>query len=108
MLEGTRNLVAGRRYGVVNASPGGEPGKADLRFSRAIDEAVDRTRAGDATHPGWRVLRIERGRLPEIAWPAPSDDDGDGEEGLVPRRPRRPASGGAIALPLPDPPRPAH
>jgi hypothetical protein len=108
MLEGARNLVAGRRYGVVNAGSGGDSGKAYLRLSRAIDDAVDRTRVSDATHPGWRVLRIERGRFPEIAWPAPKGDDGDGEEGLVPRRPRRPAGSGAIALPLPDPPRPAH
>jgi hypothetical protein len=107
MLEGPRNLVAGRRYGVVNASPGGEHGKAYLRLSKAIDEAVDRTRTSDATHPGWHVLRIERGRLPEIVWPYPSGDDGDGEDSLVPRRPRRPEGSGAIALPLPEPPRPA-
>jgi hypothetical protein len=108
MLEGARNLVAGRGYMVVEASPCGDQGRSYLRLSRAIDEAVDRTRACDATHPGWRVLLLERGRLPEVAWPPAFGDDGDGEEGLVPRRPRRPAGSGAIALPLPDPPRPAH
>jgi hypothetical protein len=108
MLEGARNLVAGRGYLVVEGIPGGEPERAFLRLDKAIDDAVDRTRASDATHPGWRVLRIERNRFPEVVWPGPSGDDGDGEEGVVPRRPRRPAGSGAIALPLPETPRPAH
>jgi hypothetical protein len=101
MLEGARNLAAGRYYGVVSAGPGGRPGRAHLRLSRAIDEAVDRTRASDATHPGWHVVRMERGRLPQVVWPNPSGDDGDGEESLVPRRPPRPSGSGAIALPFP-------
>jgi|1186.fasta_scaffold313051_2 hypothetical protein len=104
MLEGARNLAAGRRFGVVSAVPGGRHGRAYLHLSKAIDEAVDRTRACDTTHPGWHVVRIERGRLPEVVWPHPSGDDGDGEEALVPRRPRRPAGSGAIALPLPRTP----
>jgi hypothetical protein len=101
MLEGARNLAAGRRYGVVSAVPGRCGGRAYLHLSKAIDEAVDRTRACDATHPGWHVIRIERGRLPEVVWPDASGDDGDGEESLVPRRPRRPPGSGAIALPFP-------
>lgn len=101
MLEGARNLAAGRRYGVVSAVPGGHGGGAYLHLARAIDEAVDRTRACDTAHPGWQVVRIERGRLPEVVWPNASGDDGDGEESLVPGRPRRPAGSGAIALPLP-------
>jgi hypothetical protein len=101
MLEGARNLAAGRGYVVVEAGAGGDDGRTYRRLGTAIDEAVDRTRASDATHPGWRVLRIERGRLPELAWPKASGDDGDGEESLVPRRPRRPAGSGAIALPFP-------
>jgi hypothetical protein len=100
MLEGARNLAAGRRYGVVSAVPG-RGGRSYLHLARAIDDAVDRTRASAATHPGWHVVRMERGRLPEVVWPNPSGDDGDGEESLVPRRPRRPAGGGAIALPFP-------
>jgi len=38
-----------------------------------------------------------------LVWPNPSgsDDDGDGEDSLVPRRPRRPPGSGAIALPFP-------
>jgi hypothetical protein len=99
MLEGARNLAAGRGYVVVEA--GSDEGRRYRRLGKAIDEAVDRTRASDSTHPGWRVLRIERGRLPELAWPKPSGDDGDGEESLVPRRPRRPPGSGAIALPFP-------
>jgi hypothetical protein len=102
MLEGARNLAAGRYYLVVEARPGGEHGeKAYFRLSKAIDNAIDRTRASDATHPGWRVLRLESGRLPELAWPTPPGDDGDDEESLAPRRPRRPAGSGAIALPFP-------
>jgi hypothetical protein len=102
MLEGVRNLAACRWYVVVEARPGGEHAeRAYFRLAKAIDEAVDRTRACDATHPGWRVLRMARGRLPEAAWPRPSSDDGDGEESRVPRRPRRPAGSGAIALPFP-------
>ncbi len=101
MFEGARNLAAGRYFLVVEAIPGSRDGSVRRRLSKAIDDAVDRTRASDATHPGWRVLRIERGRLPEVAWPRPSGDDGDGEESRVPRRPRRPAGSGAIALPFP-------
>jgi hypothetical protein len=101
MLEGARNLAAGRYYRVVEATPGGQEGSVRRRLQKAIDDAVDRTRASDATHPGWRVLRIERGRRPEVAWPPPLGDDGDGEESLVPSRPRRPPGSGAVALPLP-------
>ena len=101
MLEVARNLLALRTYSVINTSASGDHGRAYWRLERAIDEAVDRTRASDSTHPGWRVLRIERGRLPELAWPEPPGDDGDGEESLVPRRPRRPPGSGAIALPFP-------
>jgi hypothetical protein len=101
MIEGARNLAAGRRYGVVSAVLGGRGGRPYLHLSRAVDEAVDRTRISDTTHPGWHVIRIERGRLPEVVWPNASGDDGDGEESLVPRRPRRPAGSGAIALPFP-------
>jgi len=101
MLEVARNLVAGRTYGVINASASGEHGHVFLRLDKAIDEAVDRTRASDPTHPGWQVVRTERGRLPEVVWPNPSGDDGDGEESLVPRRPRRPPGSGTIALPFP-------
>lgn len=101
MLEGARNLAAGRRYGVVSAVPGRRGGRAYLHLSKAIDEAVDRTRACDATHPGWHVIRIERGHLPRVVWPDASGDDGNGEESFVPRRPRRPAGSGAIALPFP-------
>ena len=108
MLEGARNLAAGRRYVVVEATPDAEPaGPQFLRLQKAIDRVVTQTIATDPTHPGWRVLRIERSRLPEVAWPPPSGDDGDGEESLVPRRPRRPAGSGAIALPPPETPRPA-
>ncbi len=42
---------------------------AYLRLSRAIDVAVDRTRACDATDPGWRVMKVERRRSPEVVWP---------------------------------------
>jgi hypothetical protein len=102
MLEGARNLAAGRRYVVVEAARGSElTGPHFLRLQSAIDHVVTRTVATDPTQPGWRVLRIERGRLPELAWPKPSGDDGDGEESFVPRRPRRPAGSGAIALPFP-------
>jgi hypothetical protein len=101
MLEGARNLAAGRGYVVVEAGAGGDDGRTYRRLGTAIDEAVDRTRASGATHPGWRVLLIERGRLPELAWPKASGDDGDGEDSPVPRRPRRPAGSGAIALPFP-------
>jgi Uma2 family endonuclease len=107
MLEGARNLVAGRGYVVIEASPGGEHGRTYVRLSKAIDEAVDRTRSCDATHPGWRVLRMERDRLTGVAWPRPPGDDADGEDSLVPRRPRRPMGSGAIALPLPETPRSA-
>jgi len=101
VLEVARNLVAGREYVVVPGDLGGSGPKVFFRLSRAIDEAVDRTRASDATHPGWRVLRIERNRVPEVVWPPPLGDEGDGEDSLVPRRPRRPPGAGAIALPLP-------
>jgi len=102
MLEGARNLAAGRRYVVVEAAPGCEPpGSHFLRLQSAIDHVVSRTIATDPTLPGWQVMKVERGRLPEIVWPNPSGDDGDGEDSLVPRRPRRPAGSGAIALPLP-------
>ena len=101
MLEGARNLAVGRRYGVVSAVPGGRGGRLYLHLSTAIDEAVDRTRACGTAHPGWHVIRTERGRLPEVVWPTAPGDDGDGEESLVPRRPRRPAGSGAIALPFP-------
>lgn len=102
MLEVARNVVAGREYAVVPADVGDAGPKVFFRLSRAIDEAVDRTRMSDATtHPGWRVLKIERGRVPEVVWPNPSGEDGDGEESMIPRRPRRPAGSGAIALPLP-------
>jgi hypothetical protein len=101
VLEGARNLAAGRYYLVVEAIPGSEAGTVRRRLSKAIDEAVDRTRACDTTHPGWRILRAERGRLPEVVWPDPSGDDGDGEEALVRRRPRRPGGSGAVALPFP-------
>jgi hypothetical protein len=101
MLEGARNLAAGRGYVVVEPGAGDQDGRMYRRLGTAIDAAVDRTRASDATHPGWRVLRIERGRLPELAWPADPGDEDDGEEGLVPSRPRRPAGSGAVALPFP-------
>jgi hypothetical protein len=102
MLEGARNLAAGRRYVVVEAARGSElAGPHFFRLQSAIDHVVTRTIATDPTQPGWRVLRIERGRLPELAWPKPSGDDGDGEEGLVARHPRRPGGSGAIALPFP-------
>lgn len=101
MFEGARNLTAGRYYLVVEATPGGQDGSVRWRLQKAIDDAVDRTRMSDATHPGWRVLRIERNRVPEVVWPPPLGDDGDGEDSLVPRRPRRPPGSGAIALPLP-------
>lgn len=102
MLEGARNLAAGRRYVVVEAVPDREPvGPHFLRLQSAIDHVVTRTIATDPSRPGWHVVRIERGRLPEVVWPNPSGDDGDGEESLVPRRPRRPAGSGAIALPFP-------
>jgi hypothetical protein len=101
MLEGPRNLAAGRYYLVVEAIPGSEGGSVRRRLSSAIDDAVDRIRASDATHPGWRVLRFERHRRPELVWPPPLGDDGDGDESPVPRRPRRPAGSGAIALPFP-------
>jgi hypothetical protein len=102
MLEGARNLAAGRYYLVVESIPGSNDGSVRWRLSKAIDDAVDRTRMSDATHPGWRVLRIERNRVPEVVWPpSAGDDDGDGEDSLVPRRPRRPPGSGAIALPFP-------
>lgn len=94
-------MVAGRTYGVLNVSASGDHGRAFRRLDRAIDEAVDRTRASDPAHPGWHVVRMERGRLPEVVWPPSAGDDGDGEDSLVPRRPRRPPGSGAIALPLP-------
>ena len=100
MLEGARNFFSGREYVVVEGIPGSEQGRTFLRLSKAIDEAVDRTRASDASHPGWRVLLIKRQGWPEVVWPGSSGDDGDGEESLVPRRPRRPPGGGAIALPF--------
>jgi hypothetical protein len=101
MLEVARNVLAHRMYGVITASATGDHGRAYRRLDRAIDEAVDRTRASDPTHPGWHVVRMERDRLTEVVWPYPSDDDGDGEDSLVPRRPRRPPGSGAIALPFP-------
>ena len=101
MLEVARNLVAGREYVVVSPDVGSDGPKGFFRLSSAIDEAVDRTRTSDVTHPGWHVVRMERGRLPEVVWPYPPDDDGDGEDSLVPRRPRRPPGSGAIALPFP-------
>jgi hypothetical protein len=102
MLEVARNLVAGREYVVVSPDVGSDGPKGFFRLSSAIDEAVDRTRTSDVTHPGWRVLRIERNRVPEVVWPPPAgDDDGDGEDSLVPRHPRRPPGSGAIALPFP-------
>jgi hypothetical protein len=103
VFEGARNLVTGREYVVVERVPGSEQGRAFRRLSKAIDDAVDRTRTSDATHPGWRVLRIERQGWPKLVWPSPSGsgDDGDGEDSLVPRRPRRPPGSGAIALPVP-------
>jgi len=101
VLEGARNLAAGRYYLVVEAIPASQNGTVRRRLEKAIDEAVDRTRASAATHPGWRVLRIERHRSPETVWPAAPGDDGDGDESLVPRRPRRPPGSGAIALPFP-------
>ena len=101
MFEVARNVLALRMYGVTTASASGAHGRAYWRLEKAIDEAVDRTRASDPTHPGWHVVRMERRRLPEVVWPNPSGDDGDGEDSLVPRRPRRPPGSGAIALPLP-------
>ena len=101
MLEVARNVLALRMYGVIDTTPGGEHGRAYFRLEKAIDDAVDRTRMSDPDHPGWRVVRMQRGRLPEVVWPNPSGDDGDGEDSLVPRRPRRPPGRGAIALPLP-------
>jgi len=100
--EVARNLAAGRRYVVVKAVPGGEPaGRHFLRLQSAIDQVVTRTISTRPTQPGWQVMKVERGRLPEVVWPNPSGDDGDGEDSLVPRRPRRPPGSGAIALPLP-------
>jgi hypothetical protein len=49
-------------------------------------------------------MMVERHRPPRVVWPAASGDDGDGDESLVPRRPRPPAGSGAIALPLPEDP----
>ena len=101
MLEGARNLAAGRRYVVVEA-PGCEPaGPHFLRLQSAIDHVVSRTIGTDPTLPGRQVMKVERGRLPEIVWPNASGDDGDGEDSLVPRGPGRPAGSGATALPLP-------
>ena len=108
VLEGARNLVAGRGYVVVDEASQVEPdGKHYLRLQKAIDHVVMRTIATDPSHPGWRVMMVERHRPPRVVWPASSGDDGDGEEGLVPRRPTRPAGTGAIALPLPEDPHPA-
>jgi hypothetical protein len=105
MLEGARNLVAGRRYVVVEATPQGDPaGRHFLRLERAIEQVVTRTIATDPTRPGWQVMKVERGRAPEVVWPTPFGDDGDGENSMVPRRPLRPAGSGAIALPLPEAP----
>jgi hypothetical protein len=102
MLEGARNLAAGRRYVVVTTAPQGEcAGRHFLRLENAIEHVVTRTIGTDPTQPGWQVMRVERGRLPEVVWPAPFGDDGDGEDSIVPRRPRRPAGSGAIALPFP-------
>ena len=105
MLEGARNLAAGRGFFVVDAALQSEPdGRYYLRLQKAVDHVVTRTIGTDPSHPGWRVMMVERHRPPRVVWPASSGDDGDGEEGLVPRRPRRPAGSGAIALPLPDEP----
>ena len=102
MLESARNLAAGRRYVVVAAAPGCQrAGPPFLRLQRAIDRVVSRSIATDPSQPGWQVMKLERGCLPEVVWPNPSGDDGDGEDSLVPRRPRRPPGSGAIALPLP-------
>jgi hypothetical protein len=105
MLEGARNLVAGRRYVVVEAAPQSEPaGRHFLRLEHAIEHIVTRAIATDPTQPGWQVIKVERGRVPEVVWPTPFGDDGDGDDSMVPRRPRRPAGSGAIALPLPETP----
>ncbi len=105
MLEGARNLVAGRGYFVVDEASQLEPdGKHYLRLQKAIDRVVTQAIMTDPSQPGWRVMMVERHRPPRVVWPAASGDDGDGDESLVPRRPRPPAGSGAIALPLPEDP----
>ena len=108
VLEGARNLVAGRGYIIVEAMRRGEPaGPYFLRLDKAIDHVVTRAIGTDPSQAGWQIVRVQRHRPPQVVWPAPAGDDGDGEESLVRRRPRRPAGSGAIALPLPDEPHPA-
>ena len=75
MHEVARNLAVGCRYVVVKAVPGGEPaGRHFLRLQSAIDHVVTRTISTRPTEPGWQVMKVERGRLPEVVWPDPSGD----------------------------------
>jgi hypothetical protein len=117
VLEGARNLVAGRGYIVLDAppldprvveeanpAPVGKPiGPYFFRLSKAIDYVVDQAISHPTKTDGWCVVRIERKQSPRVVWPNATGDD-DGEGSRVPRRPHRPTGSGAAALPIPDEP----
>jgi hypothetical protein len=87
------------------APPGKAVGPYFFRLSKAIDFVVDRAIMLDPSKTeDWCVVRVERHQLPRVVWPTPIGDDDDGEQSLVPRRPRRPTGSGAVALPLPGDP----
>jgi hypothetical protein len=115
VLEGARNLLTGCGYIVLDApplrspaadekTPAGKPvGPYFFRFSKAVDFVVQQAIMTDpAKSEGWCVVRVERDRPPRVVWPDVAGDNGDGEESIVPRRPRRPSGSGAVALPLPE------
>lgn len=119
VLEGARNLVAGRGYAVLDAppldhravmegaipAPGGKPiGPYFFRLSKAIDYVVHEAMYDSTRTEGWCVVRFERKQSPRVVWPYANRDDDDGEESLVPRRPRRPTGSGAVGLPLREEP----
>lgn len=93
--------IAGTRYVVAD-------GEGELGFTLARRrEAIRIGRAVARSSPPERRVRVVRtryGRRPREVWAAWGCDggDGDGEDALVPRRPRPRAGSGAAALPLPQ------
>lgn len=118
MLEAVWNVVARRSYVVVSTAlpyrlvgtaiivDGGVKSETALRNSprfvrltRAVDEAVDRTVA-DLHGDTWHVIALSSAPA-RLVWPHRDGED-DGNESVVPRRPRHPLDSDAIALELPS------